>query len=302
MQPPVRPIPGALSPPGSDPARRFIALAIVALATLFACGSCPASAGQPRVASTNLCADQLLLALAPPDQIAGVSAFAKDPAVSFMWRRAKAFPSIGSGAERLLQLDADLVLTGSYDRPYTREILRRRSVRFMVLAPWRTVADGRSQIRQVAGVLERPGAGEDVIARIDAAIGDLASLRKRRAAESTVIVLYRRGYVLRAGIVNELLRTAGLTDIGSSLETGVSGVASLERIVSLRPDYLVVSSLAERPEDQGQAKLAHPALRALYPQSRRIVLADRLSNCAGLATVALARQLEQQILEKVVTR
>lgn len=294
-------MPRAPSPPGGT-ARLLVAFVVVALTALFAGAWHPAGAGQTRVASTNLCADQLLLALASPGQIAGLSAFAKDPAVSFLWRQALAFPSIGSGAERLLQLDADLVLIGSYDRRYTREILRRRSVRFLVLPPWRTVADGRAQITQVAAALERREAGEELTGRIEAAIDDLASLRERRAVEGAVIVLYRRGYVLRAGIVNELLRTAGLTDIGPSLETGVSGVASLERIVSLRPDYLVVSSLAERPEDQGQAKLAHPALRALYPPSRRIVLTDRLSNCAGLATVALARQLEQQILEKVVTQ
>ena len=45
-------------------------------------------AGLPRIASINLCTDQLLLTLADPDQIVGLSPYARDPAQS--WRAAEA--------------------------------------------------------------------------------------------------------------------------------------------------------------------------------------------------------------------
>ena len=46
----------------------------------------------------------------------------------------------------------------------------------------------------------------------------------------------------------------------------------LEKLIMLRPDYLVMASLIETPDGQGALYLTHPALRALYPPARRIVL------------------------------
>src|SRR5262245_2374330 len=57
----------------------------------------PALAGAPalpRVASLSVCADQYLLALADPSQIAGLSVDATDPALSFYAAKAGAFPRL----------------------------------------------------------------------------------------------------------------------------------------------------------------------------------------------------------------
>lgn len=58
---------------------------VFALATMFAA---TASARQPRIASINVCTDQLLLALADPEQILGLSPYSRDGTRS--WAAAEA--------------------------------------------------------------------------------------------------------------------------------------------------------------------------------------------------------------------
>ena len=66
-------------------ARAILALAVLALAGM------PAGAADPprRVASFNVCADQLVIALADPDQIVGLSPYASDPAISVVAEKAR---------------------------------------------------------------------------------------------------------------------------------------------------------------------------------------------------------------------
>ena len=59
------------------------------------------------------------------------------------------------------------------------------------------------------------------------------------------------------------------------------GFASLETIVSLRPDFILVAEDGPFAEDQGRAFLLHPALEQLYPPDRRLVIPERLTICGG---------------------
>jgi iron complex transport system substrate-binding protein len=70
-----------------------------------------------RIVSFNLCADQLLLALADPAQIAGLSPYAVNPLLSVMTERAAAFPRLDWDAESVVNLAPDLVLGGPSHRP-----------------------------------------------------------------------------------------------------------------------------------------------------------------------------------------
>ncbi len=65
--------------------QRLIKRLILAALLIALAGATPALAasGIPqRIASFNLCADQLIVALADPQQIAGLSPYAADPALS----------------------------------------------------------------------------------------------------------------------------------------------------------------------------------------------------------------------------
>jgi iron complex transport system substrate-binding protein len=254
--------------------RILISLAVFLLAP-------PATAAPPhRTVSINLCADELLLTLADPGQIAGLSVYATDPTLSFTAEKAAAFRHDASSAETVVGLNPDLVLAGRYTKRATRDMLSQLGYRVELLDAARSIADSEKLIRQVAGLVGHPERGEALIADIDAA-------RSRAEAAAppqhpTAAIYQRRGYVTGGDTLSgELLSIAGFTNGGAPLAGKSGGFVPLERMVATPPDYVVVASTTRRAEDQGSALLAHPALAALFPPQKRIVLPEKLTVCGG---------------------
>lgn len=252
-----------------------------------------------RIVSANLCSDQLLLALADPGQIAALSPYARDPAMSHLAARATAFPVNRGSGEDIVRLAADLVLVGPYDNRYTRALLAEQKLDFQSLEPWTSLRDGEAQIRQLAARVGHPERGAALIDEIERALKALDGLAQR-AGRPAVLVLHRRGFVFHAGVTGELLDRAGFRNAASDVGVSDAGFVTLEAILKARPDYLIVSDLDAGAEDQGQAFLQHPALARLYPAARRLVLPDRLTLCGGPSTPDLIRTLVREIGAKVL--
>lgn len=252
-----------------------------------------------RVASINLCTDELLLALADPAQIASLSPYARDPALSYLAERATAFPQNRGSGENIVELDADLVLTGPFDSRYTRELLAAKGLGFEIVKPWPDFPRGEAELRALALRLGHPERGEALIAAIENALAKLHDAAGGLTPPRTSIVVQRRGYVFHAGLTAEVAEIAGLRDAAPEAGISKSGFVSLEALVAARPDYLIVSDADQRAEDEGQALLVHPALEALYPPDRRLVVPDRLTLCDGPSTPALIATLGSEIRAKV---
>src|SRR5258708_7958282 len=95
-----------------------------------------------------------------------------------------------------------------------------------------------------------------------------------------VLPLSRRGFVSgRDSLVSSLLTETGLLNPAGDLGIASGGFASLEAIVSLRPDFILVSEAGDRAEDGGRAFLLHPALQRLYPPEKPLVSPQRLIRC-----------------------
>ena len=89
----------------------------IAVATLATVGiSAPALAAPlPRVVSMNVCTDQLLLPLADPAQILGLSRFSRDAWQSWAAENARRYPNLSGGAEDVLVLKPDIVAASLFD-------------------------------------------------------------------------------------------------------------------------------------------------------------------------------------------
>jgi iron complex transport system substrate-binding protein len=265
--------------------RAVRALAVPAL-TVFALASMPAAAADPpeRIASFNVCADQLVVALADPEQIVGLSPYASDPAVSVIADKAKQLRRIPLQAEAMVPLQPDLILVGTWDRPLTQRMLRSLGFRVVAVDVVSDLTAARTQIREMAALLGHPERGEALLAELDAAQQRLkAALRPKRL---TALMVGNNGYTVGPdSLASALMGEAGLIPPPGA-PAGYGGYIPLERLVMLRPDYLVLSTVIDTPNAQGALYLTHPALQALYPPERRIILPSRFTLCAGPSLVA----------------
>lgn len=228
----------------------------------------------------NVCSDQLLLTLADPEQILGLSRFARDGWQSQAGDISR-YPVLSGAAEDVLLLKPDLVIASAFDKRSTRELLKAKGLHLAELAVPRNLDEARAQIREVGDMTGHPDRAAAEIARLDAALA-----RARRAAAERhyrVLPLSRRGWVAGSdSFLGSLLSEVGLRSAAGDLGFTFGGFASLEAIVSLRPDFIVVSNAGNYARDDGQAFLVHPALERFYPPERRIVIPERLTECGGV--------------------
>ena len=262
-----------------------------------------ANAKNWKVVSFNLCADQLALEFGNRDQVLGLSSMARNPALSYHWKLATGVPAIRASAEAALQMAPEIVFTGQYDAKYTKAFLAKAGMKTYSIQAWRNLAETRVGVIDAAAQIGQKVRGEELVSDIDRSLRQLERLRFHIDKPYSFMIFQRRGYSQTGGIAAEVLSHAGLRD--ASDEFGLpatGGFVPLEKLVDMRPDYLVLSGAIAIAEDQGQALLLHPAITRLYPPEKRLIIPDVLSICAGSSTPALIDRVRLEIEAKVIRK
>jgi iron complex transport system substrate-binding protein len=268
-------------------------VAIAAVLTFVGLWSVPAAAADPRIASMNLCTDQLLVPLADPEQILGLSRYSRDVWQSFAAGDARHYPKLSGSAEDVLVIRPDIVVASLYDKRSTRELLKENGLHLAEFAVPRNLDEVKAQICEMGDLVGHPDRARAEIVRLDDAIARARNVVSQH--RYNVLPLSRRGWVSGTdSLLSSLLAETGLFNAAGDLGIAFGGYASLETIVKLKPDFILVSDAGDRAEDDGHAFLLHPALEKLYPPSRRIVIPDRLTVCGG---VMIADALDRLVSE-----
>jgi iron complex transport system substrate-binding protein len=278
-------------------------VAFLCAAAVFA-GRAAADDTRPqRIVSINACTDQLVFALADRDQIAALSHYAAEDDYSIAADAVKAsgVRLIRGSAEEVLKLKPDLVLAGTFTRRATRQQLKAFGIRLETFAPAESIAAAKADIRRTAAMIGQVPRGEALIADIDAAIAEARAAVGGRHLR--LLQLRRNAYISGSGtLFDDALAALGLDNAGR--EFGLEGTrrASLEAVLKLRPDALVLFDAYSRPGDQGAALLFHPALRNLYPAARRILIPGNQIVCGGPSLPLLLRSLARGVAQLHVDR
>ncbi len=227
-----------------------------------------AASAAVRIASLNFCADEYLLLLARPNEIASVSRLSHDPADSSQWRLGRRFPANRGDLEGALPTQPTLLLTMGGGGRATSLIARRMGLKTVDL-PF-------------------PTAIEDVernLVRVAAALGDV---HRARAWQQRLTWLKGSPPVGRDAI---FLGNGGNSVGAQSLEAqwmGLAGLrqrplsggrASLEMLATRPPDIILRSIYRRSERSIGQTWLDHPLAK---PRRSQVVSIDgRPWTCAG---------------------
>ena len=237
----------------------------------------PAQAAPPtRVASLNLCTDELALELAAPHQLASVTFLAADPHETSLAPLARGLHHNNGRMDTVAALAPDLVLTSGPATRYAAELAARMGARVLDVAPPQTIADVRANIRAVAAALGREPAGTALIARFDRDLGRVPP------HPAPALLLEGGGYVPRPdGLAAQFLVHAGLAQ-----QPMRGNQADIETLLTHPPAILLTSRYRANQTSNQQAWLQHPALARL--PSRRLSFDGRAWTCMGpLAARAL---------------
>lgn len=248
---------------------------------------------KPRAVSLNVCTDQLLVDLADPEQILGVSTFARDPNLSWVAARAGPYAAVAA-AEDVVSRAPDVVLAGIFNKIATRQVLAASGLRVEVFKLADDFAGVREAITRAGALLQQEERAAQRIAALDAALERLRHAASTRALR--IVPLQRRGWVSGSDtLISALLAEAGLVNIAAELGLYAGGQVGLERLIALRPDLILGSREETSGEDQGSALLLHPALRTQVPAERWIYVPGRLTVCGSSGLIEAIDVLIEQL-------
>src|SRR6202047_3732903 len=184
-------------------------VAVAALATFGGLWFAPGTAAGPRIVSMNVCTDQLLIPLADPEQILGLSRFSRDAWQSFAANDARRYRILSGGAEDILVLRPDIVVASLFDKRSTRELLKENGLRLAEFAVPRNLEEVKAQIRQMGEIVQHADRAAAEVARLDAAMARARGAVVER--HHSVLPLSRRGWVAGGdSLISSLLAETGL--------------------------------------------------------------------------------------------
>lgn len=261
---------------------RDVAVVIAVLLPMLAAASCsapvtPRAAGVPRrIVSINPCVDAILVQVADPVQIAGISHYSQDPAAtSISVATARRFTATSGTAEEVVALSPDLVIAGAHVDPATVATLARLRIPLLQLGVAATIAESRDDIDRIAAAVGHEERGERLNARIDAAV---AAARNVAGPPVPALIWLGGGLVPGTGtLANEMMGVAGYRSLSAAYGLKQWDVLPLEYLVA-QPPRVLFTTIGAASDDR---MLSHPVLR---PLARRIAVRAfprRLVNCGG---------------------
>lgn len=249
-----------------------------------------------RIASLNLCTDQLLLMLVPRARIVSVSDWAAKPESSYMAAAAQGIPTNSGSVEGVLPLDPDLILAGPFSDIGMVQALRRLGYRVEVLAIPRNLHEARDYIVQFGQLVGSETAARNLIATMEARLQRIAAQIPAAPAPLAAVYAPNGITVGRETVLDEILARAGWRNLGSEQQIQGYGQLSLEQLLIAQPQLLVldVTSSAQGGGSIAHGYLAHPALSTLAARAKVVAMPPRLSECVGPMTVDAIELLAAQ--------
>jgi iron complex transport system substrate-binding protein len=254
------------------------------LAASLALAAAGAEAAPRRVASLNLCTDELVLLLAAPGQIVSVTHLAQQEAETMLWRQARNYQRNDGSLLSVVAARPDLVVAmggGARDRS---RIAARLGIATLDLPFATSLVDVGENVRRVAIALGRPEAGTALIRRMTALI------RSRPRSRRDAIWLGSGGRTVSAhGLEAQWMALAGLSQRAMQGDR-----VSLETLLTSPPAILLRSDYRAGQYSNGQRWLSHPAARR-STGARTIPTDGRRWTCMGPLLIDEIERLRREI-------
>ena len=253
------------------------------------------SSGPQHVMSLSMCTDDLLLELLPPERIASVTYYAREPSISYMWPQA-AKVAINSGTvEEVLAENPDLVLAGTYTTPATRSLLKKLQMPLFEVAPAADFDEIRAVTRGVAHVLKRDAVGEALIAKMDSTLHELDATKP---AQTIRVAAWGEGGSIpgKGTLFDAILRAAGGINIAASGDGGPWLSFGMEQLILAHPDVLAYASNTTDTPGLNTDMTQHPLILKLYSK-RRVTYPSALYSCGVVESADAAVALRASLLQ-----
>ncbi|MGJ8561997.1 MAG: ABC transporter substrate-binding protein [Alphaproteobacteria bacterium] len=238
----------------------------------------------PRIASTSLCGDSYLLALAP-QQAAALSWQSRD-ALSRAPNALKALPQMWDSPEKLASTKADLILFGPGEGMSAAKFLEQTDVKTYSLTWGEDFDTVMLNISGLGVAAQQTSASQTFNQNVKSRLEDLKARAEARQEKPRILYISRSGGTAGPGtFIDAAIKAAGAINI---FETPGWQTPDPEFLLSLEPD-MILTSFFEQGYESVQAKGVRHNIMARYIAARpRIDIPGALWPCAGPGLIEAA--------------
>jgi iron complex transport system substrate-binding protein len=275
--------------------------AAASLVFMGAAAAAPASSppSKPRhIMSLNLCTDQLLLQMVPPERIASVS-FLSLAAGKPVFTAEAAHVRVNYGTlEEVLAQRPDLVLAGLASTPTTRAFLKQASIPLVEVPIANNFAQIREITKQVGAALGEDDKAQSLIASMDATLAELSATKPARRI---VVAGWGGGGEIPGTdtLFNAILTAAGGVNAAALTRNPQFGAFDFEQLLALNPDIIAFPDAALDQPGLRREQIQHRVVQAFFAD-RQIAYPETLYSCGLPQSADAAKSLRTAML-RIVT-
>ncbi len=242
--------------------------------------------GAERIVSLNACADELLLQLVSPDQIVGVTNLNHSEVTHRVIAENPHILRLKTDPENIMRLRPSLVLAGPFSNPLLIQQLEKMQIKVMHLAIPKNWDELQSEISRLAPWIQNSEKQKAVQKRIQ----KLAELKTFSPWLGKRAVFWSAAGHLSGKQTFEDAFLSALGMVNADSGEGYQFV-SLERLIELRPEVIVVTQNQSRKNSWSYETLFHPALKKALPGIEYLHIPEEAVSCASVYTLEVVENL-----------
>ncbi|TXH71804.1 MAG: ABC transporter substrate-binding protein [Thiothrix sp.] len=253
-----------------------------------------------RIVSINLCADELLLLLADPEQISALTKLSHDEGASYFRTKALTYPTTTGLAEEVLPFKPDLVIAGEWGGIQTVNLLKKLGLRVETLPLANNMQQVFSNIELMAELTGHPERGTRIVQTMQDYLTRLPAVE----ANAPLAAVYDpNGYTVGPeSLRGQSMTLAGWRNAGELAGIRDYGSLDLETMVRLQPDALIDSPYTLNTYSRAEALAQHPALRGTRLNPQIISVPSNMTICDGPWIVDTIASLQRERLNLATQR
>ena len=218
-------------------------------------------AGPKRIASLNLCTDELLLSLADPDQIISLTWLAREESLSAFFEPARAYHQNNGRASDVIPLNPDLVFLSEFFPANSLGILETVGIKSVVVPEPRTTKQLLENIRVMSFAIDQVKKGEKLISLFSSRLKSIAEDTSR---QKTSALLLSPGIASfgSSAVKIEILKMLNIRVLNQEKPSLANRYLSIEELIRSSPDFVIIDKYSGDYPSVSEEMLRHPLIQS----------------------------------------
>ena len=217
-------------------------------------------ASPKRIASLNLCTDELLLSLANPDQIISLTWLAREESLSSFFEPARPYHQNNGRASDVIPLNPDLVFLSEFSPANTLGLLEAIGIKSIVIPEPRTTAQLLENIRVMSSAIDQVKKGEKLISLFSSRLKSIAVDTSR---QKTSVLLLSPGIASfgSSAVKIEILKMLNIRVLNQEKPSLANRYLAIEELTRSSPDFVIIDKYSGDYPSVSEEILRHPLIQ-----------------------------------------